>query len=108
MVWAGCKPQKSGALRNLDRPWEKTRQSRVNGENNIVEWVSREIQWVPAESRNIYMAPINLLSWTSCSESTIDKGHINILEINRSPGSGRVICDSIHTLIISLFSIQNP
>jgi hypothetical protein len=41
---------------------KKARQSRVNGENNILEWVSRETQWGPAESKNIYMAAINLLS----------------------------------------------
>jgi hypothetical protein len=61
-VWDGCESQKYGALRNLHRPWEKARQSKINGENNIFEWVSREIYWHPAESKNIHMAPVNLFS----------------------------------------------
>jgi hypothetical protein len=49
------------SLRNMARcgiligHGKKARQSKINGENNIFEWVSRE-------SKNIYMALINLFS----------------------------------------------
>jgi hypothetical protein len=54
------------SLRNMARcgiliaHGKKARQSRINGENNIFEWVSLETHSGPAESKNIYMAPINL------------------------------------------------